>query len=51
MPTVRRRDLIACLRQCLRQFLVTTGNLDVPIPERMSCWRMANQVEALLRDV
>jgi len=45
----RRRDLIACLHQCFREFLLIVGNLEVPIAVRLAAWRMANAVQTVLR--
>ena len=50
MPIVRRRDLIVALQDCWYRFLETAANLNVPERVRLANWRIANEVQVLLRD-
>ena len=43
-----RSELLDALRSSFDSFLHVTGNVSVPTPVRLACWRMANRIGRLL---
>jgi hypothetical protein len=48
MP-IRPDTVVFWLEAAMTEFLLIVGNLKVPLPVRMQCWRMANRLQVQLR--